>query len=115
MKNFICLLLAFIFILPPLFIMAQEGEEEEVPPGMEVIKIGDVRAIVIIGSKIKKQGDLLILEGTKEFVARKFIETDKRISELEAKGISFEKELEQLRKELKELEESNELIEEDLL
>jgi len=103
MKISIALLLILTFIFATSFAIAQKNEEEEVPPGMEVLKIGDVRVITIIGTKIKKQGDLLVVEGTKEFVARKFIEMEDRFSEIDGKTKGLEKEVKKLKEALDEI------------
>jgi len=113
MKNFIGLSLVLIFVF---FVFASRGiaqQDEEIPPGMEVIKIGDARTIVIKGTKIKKKGDLLIVEGTKEFVARKFLETDGTFSEMKVMEDKIRNEIEQLKKELEELKDRVDKVEID--
>ena len=108
MKTLMCFFLIFsLAIIPAIFVMAkEEGEKKkEVSLGMEMIQIGGgVRALAIKGMKIHKEGDLLVLEGTKEFVARKFIEIDGRIDGLESKEENLEKGIEQLREELRALQ-----------
>jgi hypothetical protein len=106
MKKNICAISIFGLLFFTASVWAQEDQnEEEVPPGMEIVKVGDVRAVVIKGTKIQKKGDLMVLEGTKEFVARKFLEYDENMSGLKTRDSDIEKELEQLRKELNELKE----------
>jgi len=104
MKITFYLLLIFAFLFSPAFIAA--GEEIEVPPGMEIIKINDTNVIAIKGTKIKKKGDLLIIEGTKEFVARRFLEVDKQFSKIEEKTKYLEREINILKETLNELKEN---------
>ena len=113
MKNFIGLLLVLIFVFSVFASWGIAQQDEEIPPGMEVIKIGDARTIVIKGTKIKKKGDLLIVEGTKEFVARKFLETDRAFSEMQTMEDKIQKEIEQLKRELEELKDRVHSVEMD--
>ncbi len=106
MKISFYLLLIFFFVFSSAFVVAQEETEEEVPPGMEIIKINDTNVIAIKGTKIKKKGDLLVIEGTKEFVARKLLEIDSKFSKLEEKNKSLEKEINNLKETLTELKEN---------
>ncbi len=100
-SAYFLLILSLVFSAS--FIIAEESDEEA-PPGMEVIQIGDAKVITIKGTKIKKKGDLLVVEGTKEFVARKFIELEETFSKLEERTSRLEKEVEKLKKTLGEIE-----------
>jgi len=106
MKISFYLLLILALVFSATFLIAQEVSEEEVPPGMEIIKINDTKVITIKGTKIKKKGDLLVIEGTKEFVARKFLDVDGHFSEIEEKTKRLEKEINELKETLNELKEN---------
>ncbi|MCF7871364.1 MAG: hypothetical protein K9L77_02585 [Candidatus Omnitrophica bacterium] len=81
MKKIKAIVLVLVLVSISLNLRA---EEEKAPPGMEVIKIGNVNYIVPEGTKVRKQKDGIIkLEGRLEYVARRFSEIEKKISELE--------------------------------
>lgn len=54
------------------------------PPGMEVIKQGDVNVLVPKGSGTHKAGNLVVLESTDEYAARGFVERDNRMAKIES-------------------------------
>ncbi|MCF7875301.1 MAG: hypothetical protein K9L87_02440 [Candidatus Omnitrophica bacterium] len=97
MKIIKAIVLAVVLFSIPLNLRA---EEEQAPPGMEIIKIGNVNYIVPEGTKVRKQeGGIIKLEGRLEYVARRF-------SEMEEKIAQIEKENETLKEKLKNIEES---------
>ena len=82
MKKLFFLIL--IFILSTIFIIIVKAQEElEAPPGMEIIKIGDVRYIVPQGTKMRKQGGIVTLEGHNEYMARRFSDVEERLKVVE--------------------------------
>ena len=105
--SFMCIL----FIIP-----AYGGEKSPdsgdavIPPGMEMIKEGDVNLVVYKGGRLRKQGDVIIPEPPGEYVSRKFVETDDRFKKVQKELEAQKKELKAQKKELeaqkKELEET---------
>jgi hypothetical protein len=69
----------------------------EIPPGMELRMMGGIKMIVPKGTQVHKKGSLVVMEGPDEYAARNIYEMNGRISELEARQVSIEKELEGLR------------------
>lgn len=55
----------------------------EIPPGMELIKMGGIRMIVPQGIKIEKKGSLMTMESSEEFAARSFKEIRDRLDRIE--------------------------------
>lgn len=90
------------------FVIAQDEPKQEVmvnkadlkiPEGMEAIQIGgSAKLIVPKGAKTRKVGAQIIVEGTKEYMARRFAELDKRITELEKREELLKKEIDALKK-----------------
>ena len=87
-RNYFLLFSACLICIVCLIV---EAYEEELPPGMEIIEIGDVKHLVPIGTKVRKESGLMVLEGQSEYMARKFISIEQRIEQIE-------KDLEALRK-----------------
>ena len=83
----------------------KDKEEDPYPPvGMEVIKVGDANVLVPKGTRIRKEGDLQIVEDIAEFSSRRFVDFEKRFERLEMAQEEIKKELEELRKSVKEIE-----------
>lgn len=108
MKKIKYLFLIFIFtILPMICVLAQEDETEEIPPGMEIIQIGTgAFAIVPKGTKVHRQDGIILLETTREFVARRFLDLDAHIAEIKAKQEELKNEVEKLKEALNKIQES---------
>ena len=102
------LFLILIFVFSAVFIIIAKAEEkEEVPPGMEIIEIGNVRHIVPKGTKIRKDGGVITLEGHNEYMARRFSDIEERLAEVEAKEERLREEVEQLKKVLDEIQKAD--------
>jgi len=61
---------------------AQDTNDTQVPEGMELIKVGEHSIFVAQGTKITKRGAQLVLEPQDEFVARKLLSLEEKISAL---------------------------------
>ncbi len=71
----------------------------EIPEGMEEVQIGGSGKLVVPqGAKTRKVGAQVIVEGTKEYMARRFKETDERLKALEDQQTQILKEIEELKK-----------------
>jgi len=109
-----CLFLSFIT-----FVSAEENKEEVsrgvklkqtgsfvnkregVPPGMEIKRLGNIECLVPKGKKIYQQADgVFIVEGDDEFIGRKFLDFEERLTEIN-------KEIEQLKKTADKLQRAN--------
>ena len=100
------ILFVFLFIFSAVFVFAQE-KAEEIPVGMEAVQIGsakDVKAIVPKGSKIHKEGGVIFQENIERYMSRKFLEMEERIETLEMEEEKINKEIEQLKKVLSEIQ-----------
>lgn len=81
-------------------VFAQNDSQPKIPEGMEAISIGgSAQLIVPKGAKTRKVGAQIIVEGTKEYMSRRFEETEERFIKLEAS-------IEELKKEVQSLQES---------
>jgi len=108
MKKII-IILSFMCILS---ISPAYGEEEGpdsgdviIPPGMEVIKEGDVNVVVPKGGQLRKQDSVMLIETADEYASRKFADTDDRFEKIEKELETQKKELGDLKGAVKKLEE----------
>ncbi len=76
---------------------AQISDEEDLPPGMEVVYVGKTKAIVPKGSKVNREEGFIVLESTNEYVGRKFLETNQQIEEIKLWKTDLEKEMDDLK------------------
>ena len=91
----------YLVILALLFwggIAFAQTEKREIPEGMEEIQIGgSAKIIVPKGAKTRKVGAQIIVEGTKEYVARRFYELEVQLEEMKQKQIELEAEIKTLK------------------
>ena len=90
-----------------LFISPAYGEDGSsdngdviIPPGMEVIKEGDVNVVVPKGGRLRKQDSVMLIETADEYASRKFADTDDGFKKIEKELETQKKELETQKKEL---------------
>ncbi len=78
----------------------------QVPEGMEAIPIGGGGSTLIVpkGAKTTKVGAQIIVEGTKEYMARMVEEMGLRLDAMEAKQAELIEEIETLKKTVEELQ-----------
>lgn len=95
-----------LFILLLLWIMVfdkgqgfgeQISNEEELPPGMEIVYVGKTKAVVPKGSRVNREEGFVVLESTNEYVGRKFLETNQQIEEIKLWKTELEKKMYDLR------------------
>jgi len=94
------LLLIFIFVLSALFIITpsaysqyygkREGKEDG-SPGMETIKIQNVRYLLPKGTKFRKRAGVITFEGPGEYTARRLVDLEERLQESENELKRFER------------------------
>ncbi|MCK5580135.1 MAG: hypothetical protein KAJ18_02565 [Candidatus Omnitrophica bacterium] len=71
-------------MLSSTFVFALDKKEQDVPKGMEVIKTGTNSSVLVPkGAKTKKVGSKFVVEGTREYMARRFAEIDERLEKIE--------------------------------
>lgn len=87
--------ITLIFIAGLLY--ALKDEESELPPGMEVIKVGSAKILVPKGTKVYKRGSLITLETINEYTARKLVELDERLKEIETRQNQLEEEIKKIK------------------
>ena len=101
----IIIILSFICILLISPVYAEEDSPDSgdvlIPPGMEVIKEGDVNVVVPKGARLRRQSSVMLIETADEYASRKFEETDERFKKIENKLASQQKELEDLKSAVK--------------
>jgi hypothetical protein len=104
-------ILVFVMLSSTSSMCAEKGEDLEsgrLPPGMMMENIGGSNVLVPQGTRIRREGDLRIVEGTGEYAARKFLDIDAHLKRIDS-------ELEALRKEMEELKKSISAIQRDRL
>jgi len=116
---------SFLIVLLPLAVFAQnasqqasqdvsEAEEKQptyeeyspdaVPEGMEVVSVtGGYKLIVPKGSKLRKVGAQIIVEGQKEYMSRNFEEMGKRLDEMTATIEELKEEINEIKSEKQEV------------
>ena len=72
-------------------------ESAPIPPGMEIIRSGDVSVVVPKGSQLRKTNDLFVIESAEEYAARKFEVVEQRLDQLEKDQAEMKKELQDLK------------------
>lgn len=64
-------------------LLPAKDKDEDVPVGMEILKVGDAKVLVPKGTQMRKQGDMNIVEDISEYSSRKFVEIEGRFEALE--------------------------------
>lgn len=75
----------------------------DIPPGMELRKVGNINIVVPEGTQIRKNGSNLIMEGPDEYVARNVREIKGRLAEIETRQLEHEKKLDGLKQAISEV------------
>lgn len=69
----------------------------ELPQGMEIIKVGNANIITPIGSRVYKQGTVIIVEPIEQYAARKFVAMETRFIVLEKQQKKLQKDIQELK------------------
>ena len=101
MKIIMIPVLIFVLSISASHALAQEeanGEtKQKIPEGMEEIQIGgSAKLIIPKGAKVTKVGAQLIVEGTKEYMARKVSEMEERLAAIEKNQEDLKNEIQTL-------------------
>ena len=103
MKRWKIFILVFMFMVPLISVFAQNSVTQKIPIGMESVQIGaDGHLIVPKGAKTRMVGAQIIVEGTKEYMSRRFFEMEERFERIEKNQEEIKKEMEALKDALKE-------------
>lgn len=111
MKKAAIVLLFPVFLLALSIVAHAKDDSKPTPPGMEILKVGDANILVPKGTRMRKEGDLNVVEDISEYSSRKFLETEKRFDRLELDQIILKNRVEDF---LTEMTARNELLEEDI-
>ena len=77
---------------------AVEEGEIEIPPGMEILKIGKNSTVIVPkGTLVHRDGGQIFIESTQQYVAREFEAMEKRLGEIAATQKTFKKEIKLLK------------------
>lgn len=77
-----------------LSVQAQSTFNREIPEGMEAVRIGGSAWLIVPqGAKTRKVGAQIIVEGSKEYMSRRFLEMDERLKKIEKNQEALQKEL----------------------
>lgn len=88
----------FMLSFPALSAYAQSTFNREIPEGMEAVQIGGSGWLIVpAGAKTRKVGAQIIVEGSKEYMSRRFLEMNERFQKMERNQEDLIKELEALK------------------
>ena len=83
-----------IFSILTISVYAQSIFNREVPEGMEAVRIGGSGWLIVPqGAKTRRVGAQIIVEGSKEYMSRRFFEIDKRFEKIEKNQEDLKKEV----------------------
>ena len=116
--NIIIFVFTFFFSGSVVFAQSETNQEipktksnQPIPEGMEAVQIGgSAQLIVPKGAKTRKVGAQIIVEGTKEYMSRRFFEMEKRLAEIEKRQDEMAKEIGTLKKNLEQQQTTHEIL-----
>ncbi|MFA6636153.1 MAG: hypothetical protein WCV56_03435 [Candidatus Omnitrophota bacterium] len=74
------------------------GDETEVPPGMESVRIGTTTLILPRGLRVKKEGGRFLMEEFSEYTTRRFVEMERELAGLKEREEGLKSEIEELKR-----------------
>ena len=88
----------FIFFVSAIIAFAQSKINQEIPEGMEAVQIGGSAWLIIPqGAKTRKVGAQIIVEGSKEYMSRRFFKMEERLGRIEKNQDDLKKEVDALK------------------
>lgn len=75
----------------------QAEDEPEIPPGMEVLKVGETKILIPKGTKITKKAAQLVLEPPEQFWSRRVEEMEEEIARLKEETEKMKADIEKLK------------------
>ncbi|MFH1045691.1 MAG: hypothetical protein V1727_01855 [Candidatus Omnitrophota bacterium] len=99
------ILLFFIGLIcfTALYVLAEDQTSIKIGPGMELLEVGAVRVLVPKGTHFADKGSKVEVESIGEYVGRRFLDVEARLTTMEEKDQSLKVELDSLKKELEAL------------
>ena len=95
LKIAISIVILFISVISA---YAQSTFNREIPEGMEAVQIGGSGWLIVPqGAKTRKVGAQIIVEGSKEYMSRRFFEMDQRFEKVEKNQDDLKKEVDDLK------------------
>lgn len=84
MRKVLFVVFVLISVFSAVLVIAKDnGNEKEIPNGMEVLEAGNVKFVVPKGTKIKQEGNVVTVEDISAYSARRFLEMEGRFAEME--------------------------------
>lgn len=96
-KSLVITTLILTCVIFQRFILGQNDNETNVPPGMEIKTVDNINVLIPKGSRIYKTGNVLQIESVSEYSAREFEDLKKRIDSLDNKCEMMQKEIDILK------------------
>ena len=88
----------FIFSILTISAHGQSIFNREVPEGMEAVRIGGSGWLIVPqGAKTRRVGAQIIVEGSKEYMSRRFFEIEERLGKIEKTQDDLKKDLDALK------------------
>ena len=87
----------FILVFSEIAGRAQPRKEDEVPPGMEFIKVGNNEILIPKGTKVTKKDAQLILEPPEQFWSRRIEGIEEEIAKLKDGEREIKKDIAELK------------------
>ena len=112
-KKYPLYIFVFCLFFSPVLLLAQneENQNQQIPEGMEEIQIGgSAKLIVPEGAKTRKVGAQIIVEGTKEYMSRRFSKMRERLEAIEENQKNLADQIEALKAGLEKQGEENEVV-----
>lgn len=105
---YVLALIMFISVLTPAYaaeyrIISPE-EDIEIPPGMEIIRVGNANVIVPKDTEVYEKKGMLTVESIAQYTSRKLLDIEARFVRMETRQEMLEKELKDFKDFDKELE-----------
>jgi len=75
----------------------QAEDKSEIPPGMEILKVGETKILIPKGTKITKKAAQLVLEPPEQFWSRRVEEMEEEIARLKEETERMKADIEKLK------------------
>jgi prefoldin subunit 5 len=98
----IILICAAIFFcgVSSLYSEDKNNSDVTIPPGTELQKVGDVQLVVPIGSKIRKEGNLIFMQNAEEYTAERYLEIENKLRKIDENIESLKLQIKELKQQL---------------
>jgi len=112
MKNIffiICLLSCMVFTL---LASAQDYDENQIPPGMELIEVGTTRLVVPEDAEVREEAGVIVVESIDKYVARNIAAIKTQVLTIETHQQELDEQIEQLKKIVDEMQKDETFLKE---